>query len=503
VRAAVLAALVAASAAAAPALQDETFYGDRLIQGAFLSRVRGARPAGMGEAFSAIADDPAALMFNPAGAAGVKSLDVMAIYGGLGNGMGLSGAAVSVPAGSGVVGLSLAILDYGSYEKRDALGASNGSGSASDIGGQAAYALRAPRWLGGGQVGAAIELARDSAGDMLSGLSAGVIVPFSPHARGGAAVQHIGLGGAGTHLPALVRLGGGVDPVDGLTVAADGGYVIGAGDPWFAIGGEFSGLKTVVFRIGYKWSGAARGSDGITGITAGLGFREGAFQFDYAYQPFGDLATGHLVSVAYRMPTEADKKAAGIVTRDEAAYREDGTADGLVARGDILSTDGLYADALELYRQAIGKTGGTRETVAKARAGECTALWRLKRFAEMSKAGTALVNLCKAGRSGWSRSGLAKGMYYRAVSLQGLRRYDSALAAYDSMVRKFGTAKERDIRVTVIRVLIQKGAILEGKHRKKDAIAVYDSIIRRCGSDASLRPLSDRARARRSALAKR
>jgi hypothetical protein len=488
---------------AAPALQEETYYGDRLIQGAFLGRARGARPAGMGEAFTTVADDPAALMFNPAGVGGVRSLDAMAIYGGLGNGMALSGAAVSVPAGRGAFGLSLALLDYGTYERRDDLGASRGSGSASDIGSQASYAVRAPRWLGGGHVGAGLELGRDSAGDLLAGLSAGVIVPFGPRARGGGAIQHLGLGGAGSHLPALVRLGGGFDPADGITVAADGGYGIGSREPWLAFGGEFSGLKIVVFRAGYKWSTAARGSDGISGITLGLGFREGTFRLDYAYQPFGDLATGHLVSVAYRLPTDADKKASRREAEEETAYREEETAGGLVVRGDALASSGLYDDALEAYRQAVGKAGGTREVTAKARAGECMALWRLKRFAEMSKAGTALINLCRSDRPGWSRSGLAKGLYYRAISLQGLRRYDDALKAYDDVVGRFGNAREREIRITVIRVLLQKGTILEGKHRKKEAIAAYDSIITRCGTDVSLRPLSERARDRLSALGRK
>jgi len=61
----------------------------------------------------------------------------------------------------------------------------------------------------------------------------------------------------------------------------------------------------VVLRLGYRWEGRDQVQEGIRGVSAGAGFKLGDFAVDYAYQPFGDLATSHRISVEYRMPKKA------------------------------------------------------------------------------------------------------------------------------------------------------------------------------------------------------
>jgi long-subunit fatty acid transport protein len=75
-----IAAVLLAGAALAPAVRAEVVLGDQRVgtsSGSFLRIGIGARAAGLGESFVAVANDPSAIYWNPAGLASIQRNEVM------------------------------------------------------------------------------------------------------------------------------------------------------------------------------------------------------------------------------------------------------------------------------------------------------------------------------------------------------------------------------------------------------------------------------------------
>ncbi len=63
-------------------------------------------------------------------------------------------------------------------------------------------------------------------------------------------------------------------------------------DTYYCAGVEWWMWDGIALRAGYKTN-----QDIGQGLTAGLGFKKGKIQFDYAYVPYGDLGDTHKVSL--------------------------------------------------------------------------------------------------------------------------------------------------------------------------------------------------------------
>ena len=119
-----------------------------VIRGSFLSSGVGARAVGMGEAFTAVADDASAQAWNPGGLGQVRKLGALAMFDAVGEGVGVSCAAVAIPAGAMTLGASITALTFGSYTLRDSDGASLGTASIDDVAGALSMAFPHPAWMG-------------------------------------------------------------------------------------------------------------------------------------------------------------------------------------------------------------------------------------------------------------------------------------------------------------------------------------------------------------------
>ena len=303
-----LLSLCAAVHGEAAVIQEVSHFDTQKVRGAFLTRGVGARPIGMGEAFTAVADDASALALNPGGLGQVNSLNAVAMYGMFGNDQNLSYVAVALPVDFGVVGASLMALNYGSYDVRDANGVKMGTESPSDMGAVASWAFDTPGWLGGkGSTGVSVEFVKEAAGGTLLGLGAGGILPAGQGTQLGWAVQHLGPSQDGFSLPALAKVGGAYSASPTLRLAADIAYPLVDQQIWMAVGGEYIPFSDVTLRAGYKWQMESQDIEGLTGVTMGAGVWLGAFGLDYTYQPFGDLATSHRISLVYGLkPASAE-----------------------------------------------------------------------------------------------------------------------------------------------------------------------------------------------------
>src|ERR1017187_6497602 len=105
----------------------------------------GARAIGMGEAYTAQADDSSSLYWNPAGLALMQEREASFMYDKAYQGMSFQNANVGIPIENGAIGGSLSYLSYG-----DIPGYANDS-VGTPIGNQSAYsgvATLGAAWLG-------------------------------------------------------------------------------------------------------------------------------------------------------------------------------------------------------------------------------------------------------------------------------------------------------------------------------------------------------------------
>lgn len=274
--------------------------GARKVRATFLSRPVGARPVGMGEAWTALADDASAAAWNPAGLGQLDSFGAVAMYDHVGNNLGMRYLAAALPAGPGVAGVSLTVMSYGSYDVFDAHGTRTGTRSLWDAGFTAAWATKHPGWLGvRGWSGVSIEVAREAVGESAVGAGLGTQIPLGEEWTVGAAAQHLGPSRGGYALPAVARLGAAWTAREHFRFAADGALGLADRQAWVAVGGEWTVGSRLALRAGYRHALDARRPGGLVGVTGGVGFRLGGVGVDYAYQPFGELTTSHKFALVY------------------------------------------------------------------------------------------------------------------------------------------------------------------------------------------------------------
>jgi len=347
---------VLACAASAVAVTPDESGEHGFRRGAFLARGMAARPVAMGDVFTAVADDPSAVSWNPAGLGRIRTFQAVATYDAGGRGLGVTYAAGAMPAGPGVAGAAVVACNYGEYDLRDANGFKTGTDSAVDLAAIAGYALRNPAVVGG-FTGLAVEAVSEAVGGTLVGLNAGSVIPVSRGVSAGWAVLHLGPKANGYSLPGVIKGGVAYVPAAGLTIATDAGYGLADEAFWAAAGGEYSPVRPLTVRAGYRWIGQDEGLEGLRGVTAGLGFSIGRIGIDYAFQPFGDMGASHRVAVRYVAAARSREAANEAIVKGHFASRmQEGRLNIAVgemeARGVPGSDAGVIADILR--RELVG-----------------------------------------------------------------------------------------------------------------------------------------------------
>jgi hypothetical protein len=282
---------------------------------AFLNLPAGARAAAMGGAFSAIADDPTALFWNPAGVAARRAL-------GPGGEIAVTGVhhesiqnfrqdLVAATWRKQDDGLSLAFNSHytGRLEGTDELGNPLGAFGASDFAVAGGYATTlSPGLRVGGSVG---WMSEAIAGTNVSTMTVSLGGLYAP---GGA--EGLTLGAAVRNLGGSPRFptvdGGRGDAVDQPLTLAGGAALAGTkGSLRWLVAGEVSKLDgdAAEARVGLEVAPAAAlalragwmfGQDAAD-LTAGAGVLVGRVAFDYAFVPYhDDLGTSHRAGLTAR-----------------------------------------------------------------------------------------------------------------------------------------------------------------------------------------------------------
>ena len=272
---------------------------------AFLKLGIGARPMGMGSAYVALADDPTAVYWNPAGLAGAEGAQVAIMHNEWIQDFRQEFAAVSRSFSSGTAALGISGFYTSEFEKRDDVGNLIGHFGFNDFAFTGAYGHRLTQNAAGG---VAVKLIREMidqetatavAFDLggryrvgASGLTVAAAVqnlggdakfisetfPLPMTIRGGAALSRAipSLQGKGT-LSAELRKSRG-------------------DDSRFHVGGELVVKEYVALRAGAKF-----GYDSES-LSFGLGLIRSRFHFDYALVPLSsNLGTSHFISLTARL----------------------------------------------------------------------------------------------------------------------------------------------------------------------------------------------------------
>jgi hypothetical protein len=271
---------------------------------AFLKLGIGARPMAMGGAYVAIADDPTAVSWNPAGLAGLNGTRVIAAHDEWIQDFREEYAGVSTQLGKGAIGFGFTGFYSDQFEARDETGQLIGSFGFNDVSLAGSYGMRIAKGLDAGITGSYVNEMIDQENASTFAVNLGVLYAVKETGLTlGGAVQN--LGSSATFISESVSL-----PTTwslGAAYARDFQQGKGRGlvtaeyrqaksdDGHFNMGLEYMYKSTVSLRGGYK-----TGYDDQE-WSLGLGLSHSWYAVDYAYVPFSsDLGTANVFSLSGR-----------------------------------------------------------------------------------------------------------------------------------------------------------------------------------------------------------
>jgi hypothetical protein len=275
----------------------------------FLSIPAGARPAALGNAFTAGAGDLNALYWNPAGLSRIPERNIMLSHLSWIQQMNLEYLLYAQPIPQfGVLAAGLSYMDYGSIERwsMDASGnpmPGGGSYTPYALSGILGFGLPVGR---GWSAGAGLRLSYediDHSGSLSGGLDTGVQYAATDDLCLAAAIRNIGVGSEERLLPLSLNLGASdnlpysFSEKDLFTIFTD--VQIRLDDqPVLGVGVEYTYIKLAQVRLGWNQDFGQTVPNRI-GLTAGIGIMFQKWNLDYALAPQGDLGLSHRVSLQY------------------------------------------------------------------------------------------------------------------------------------------------------------------------------------------------------------
>jgi len=273
---------------------------------AFLRIGVGARAAGLGEAYTALATDATATYWNPAGLAALPGSQIAFTHTEWLQDIRSEFLAFAFPAFGGHIGLSVNSTNVGGIERR--VGPSDeplGTIASHDL----AFGVSYGRALGAGlRAGLTVKYLYEKIYvESTSGVAFDLGLSLQPFGEGltlAAVLQNLGSMNAlrqeSVELPSTVRVGFAYHlalpaVTGGLTLAADA-VKVKARDLRGHFGAELEVLQYLGFRIGYQ-TGAEE-----TGVSGGVGVAYKRYRLDYGYMPFSsNLGNTHRISISVQL----------------------------------------------------------------------------------------------------------------------------------------------------------------------------------------------------------
>lgn len=292
---------------AAALLQAGALRAAGTSSAAFLRIGWGARPAAMGDAFTAAADDADALYWNPAGLNYVPRLQETFGHNVWIDGINSEHLAFAFRRKPNVVlGAGISYVNVGDIERADKYGNALGYYGATDMALLFSYARRTRAGLNlGGNLKVIRERIETDSGQSFAA-DVGAIYEKSARLKFGVTLKNLGTGltlgkgGTSCSLPMGLRAGAAWQYSRNLLLASE--FSLPFDDSLtLHFGTEYlypSKVKgaSLMLRAGIK-TGAMSYLGAMSAITLGFGVASGAVGVDYALAPYGDLGMVHRLSL--------------------------------------------------------------------------------------------------------------------------------------------------------------------------------------------------------------
>lgn len=288
------------------------YAGAGTTSGNFLKIAVGARPAAMGEAYLALADDANSFQWNPAGLAQLNYPELTLMHLSYFADINYEYVGFGMPWRGQGLGLGLTWLNVAPFNST--LDPSAEQGSASDYALSGAYAINLSKELQIGGVVRSILSNLASNASFGGSVDAGALfTPFGRDLSLAVVAQNLGIQSAyetqSDPLPITLRFGAAfhlyrADDERWLNVVLDANKDLDNRFK-FNAGLEIWLFDLLALRGGYKFSEGGQDfnpsdSSALANMTAGLGFKFNAAQIDYAFVPLGELGYTHRVSVSWK-----------------------------------------------------------------------------------------------------------------------------------------------------------------------------------------------------------
>lgn len=277
----------------------------------FLKLGVGAKAIAMGGAFSAVADDPTVIYYNPAGTVNLSGKQFLAGYHNYVLDMQSGFVAGTLPLmDKHRLGFFVDYLNYGNFTETEADGQPTGndfSGGDFLIGANfSTYIL--PEFSAGINVKFMSEYAAGYSAEAMA-VDLGLLYKFKD-GRTSAALSVNNLGvvlsgfSGGDHkddLPLSFRAGVAHNLRELPLIVALEGVLPNDNDPYLNVGLEMSALQPLYLRLGYSTFGqnyqTNSNSDALGGLSFGFGVDYRKYQISYAFMPYLDLGSSHRVTI--------------------------------------------------------------------------------------------------------------------------------------------------------------------------------------------------------------
>lgn len=309
----------------------------------FLKIGCGVRAIGMGEAYSAIADEISAFYWNPAGLNQIEGREISAMHASWLESMNYDYVAYAQPVKRGAIGASINYLSMAKIDRMDEYRQEDGTFSPYDLAINVTYA----RELGPVMSGVTFKfIQQELDGENATGYAVdlGLLYNLFTKTRLALVVKNIGpeikFIEEGAPLPLNIRLGLSYQLKQNLIFALDSVAPIDE-DISINVGGEyiFSGIKKfpISCRIGYRTATAAN-LDSLSGLCGGIGFILHGINVDYAWVPYGDLGDTHRISLGMKFANMTEK-----TEKDEKGTKEN--------MKNITTAQKYYVQSIQLYKE--------------------------------------------------------------------------------------------------------------------------------------------------------
>jgi hypothetical protein len=294
---------------AVPVLASNINSGAGTSAFSFLKINVGGRAVGMGGAFTGLADDEAALYYNPAGLVSFEESRFIAEYHNYFVGLQSGFVGYVHPLSEDrAYGLQASYLNYGEFTQTDRAGNVEGTFGGGDLMLAGSFALRRSQEFTVGITAKFIyeKIQEYSATGLAVDLGARYTTNRGRYG-GGLLIQNLGaqlssLGeGNKASLPTTLRAGLSARPPGLNTVFATDLILPFDNDIEIAVGAEYVNFKPLLLRLGWNSFGSNFRNDysdnGLAGLSFGVGVDYHSLQFSYAFTPAADLGDSHRITI--------------------------------------------------------------------------------------------------------------------------------------------------------------------------------------------------------------